>query len=128
MALNILVVDDSSVMRKMIIRSIHITGLDIGEVHEAENGREGLDLLDKNWVDLLFIDVNMPIMNGMEMLDLVRGNPETRDLSILIISTESNKKRIKEINEKKAGFVHKPFTPEELRSKIIELTGVMTSA
>lgn len=127
MALNILVVDDSSVMRKMIIRTLNMSGVLVGNIYEAGDGQRGLKLLDENWIDLLFIDVNMPVMNGMEMLNRVRNNPETRDLPVLIISTESNHKRIEEINENRAGFVHKPFTPEKLREKIVELTGVRTA-
>lgn len=124
MSLNVLVVDDSSVMRKMIIRTLRMSGVPIGDIFEAEDGRKGLDLLEGNWIDMLFIDVNMPVMNGMEMLTLVRSKPETKDLPVLIISTESNPQRIHQINENRAGFVHKPFTPETLREKIIELTGI----
>ena len=124
MSLNVLVVDDSSVMRKMIIRTLHMSGVPIGEIYEADNGQSGLELLDQNWIDMLFIDVNMPIMDGMEMLKRVRSRPDTRDLPILIISTESNPQRINQISENRAGFVHKPFTPEDLREKIIELTGI----
>lgn len=127
MSLNVLVVDDSSVMRKMIIRTLNMSGVPLGEVFEAEDGRLGLELLEENWIDMLFIDVNMPVMDGMEMLTLVRSKPETRDLPVLIISTESNPQRINEINENRAGFVHKPFTPETLREKIIELTGIYTA-
>ena len=127
MSLNVLVVDDSSVMRKLIIRTLNLSGVSVGDVFEAENGRKGLDLLDQNWIDMLFIDVNMPIMDGMEMLNRVRSKPETRDLPVLIISTESNPQRISEINKNRAGFVHKPFTPETLREKIIELTGMQTA-
>jgi two-component system chemotaxis response regulator CheY len=124
MAINILVVDDSAVMRSMIIKTINLCGLEVGEIHEAGNGQEGLRLLKDNWVDLLFIDVNMPVMDGMEMLDKVRNDPETRDLPILIVSTESNQDRIKTIDQKNAGFVHKPFPPEILRSKITGLLGI----
>lgn len=128
MALNILVVDDSSVMRQLIIRTINMCGIEIGEVFEADNGLKGLELLDQNWIDLLLIDINMPIMDGMEMLNLVRKQPETRDLPILIISTESNENRIQKINENRAGFVHKPFTSETLRTRIVEMTGVVESS
>ena len=124
MSLNVLVVDDSSVMRKMIIRTLKMSGVPLGEIYEADNGQSGLDLLDEHWVDMLFIDVNMPIMDGMEMLKRVRSKPDTRDLPILIVSTESNPQRIHQISENRAGFVHKPFTPETLREKIIELTGI----
>lgn len=128
MAINILVVDDSAVMRSMIIKTIKLCGLDIGDIHEAENGQKGLDQLYNNWIDLLFIDVNMPIMDGMEMLDRVREKAETRDLPILIVSTESNEERIKTIDEKRAGFVHKPFTPEKLKGKIEEMLGISNPA
>lgn len=121
MAINILIVDDSSVMRKMISKTIKISGIEIDTIFEAENGKEGLEVLNQHWIDVLFIDVNMPIMDGMEMLDHVRNRPDTKDLPILIVSTESNEKRIREIDQKKAGFVHKPFTPEVLREKIEEV-------
>ncbi len=126
MSLNVLVVDDSSVMRKMIIRTLNMSGVPVGEIYEAADGQRGLDVLDNNWIDMLFIDVNMPIMDGMEMLNRVRSEPATRDLPVLIISTESNPQRINQISENRAGFVHKPFTPEKLREKIIELTGMQT--
>lgn len=118
--INILIVDDSAVMRKMIIRTLTLCGLEIGNIYEAGNGKEGLDMLDKHWVDILFIDVNMPVMDGMEMLKLVRTRPDTRTLPVLIISTESNEDRIRMFDQNKAGFVHKPFTPEILKNKIEE--------
>lgn len=125
MAVNILVVDDSAVMRSMIKKTIHSSGVEIGEIYEAANGQEGLDLLEDNWLDILFIDVNMPVMDGMEMLDRVRKKSETRDIPILIVSTESNNERIEMINKQNAGFVHKPFTPEILRERILEALGVL---
>jgi two-component system chemotaxis response regulator CheY len=126
MAINILVVDDSAVMRSMIKKTIHNSGVDVGDIYEAENGQEGLAEADKNWIDLLFIDVNMPVMDGMEMLGKIRENPATRDMPVLIVSTESNSERIKKINELNAAFVHKPFTPEILREQILSVLGVHT--
>ena len=125
MAINILNVDDSAVMRSMIKKTIDRCGVEVGEVYEAENGIEGIDQLNKNWLDLIFLDVNMPIMNGMEMLDIIRNNPETTDLPVLIVSTESNAQRIEIISNHNAGFVHKPFTPETLREKIMDVLGVL---
>lgn len=124
MAVNILIVDDSAVMRSMIKKTIRNSGVELGEVHEAENGLEGLKQLNQHWVDLVFIDVNMPVMNGMEMLQEVRNSPETRSLPVLIVSTESNHERIERINAMGAGFVHKPFTPEKLKASILEALGV----
>jgi two-component system chemotaxis response regulator CheY len=125
MAVNILVVDDSAVMRSMIKKTIVSSGVDIGEIYEAANGKEGLQVLEENWLDILFIDVNMPVMDGMEMLDEVRKKSDTSDIPILIVSTESNHERIETIQKKNAGFVHKPFTPEVLRERILEALGVL---
>jgi two-component system chemotaxis response regulator CheY len=119
MPLNILVVDDSPVMRGMIIRTIGLSGIEVSEIHEAGNGREGLELLEKQWIDVLFMDVNMPVMNGIEMLDKIREQPALNDLPVMIISTESNEERIRAFREKGAVFIHKPFTPELLREKIL---------
>jgi two-component system chemotaxis response regulator CheY len=121
MAINILVVDDSAVMRKIIQRTINLCGLDIGDLFEAGNGNEGLAELKKHLIDLLFIDINMPEMNGMEMLAEVRKYNKTKDLPVLIVSTESNKGRIDEIEHQGAAFIHKPFTPEALREKILHV-------
>ena len=125
MAVNILVVDDSAVMRSMIKKTIKSSGVEIGEIYEAANGKEGLEVLEDNWLDILFIDVNMPVMDGMEMLDRVRSKSDTCDIPILIVSTESNSERIEIIQKKNAGFVHKPFTPEVLRERILEALGVL---
>ena len=125
MAVNILLVDDSAVMRSMIKKTIVSSGVDIGEIYEAANGKEGLQVLEENWLDILFIDVNMPVMDGMEMLDEVRKKSDTSDIPILIVSTESNHERIETIQKKNAGFVHKPFTPEVLRERILEALGVL---
>lgn len=124
MPLNILVVDDSAVMRAMIIRILRLTGLSLGEIYEASNGQEGLDLLDKNWVDLALIDINMPVMNGEQMIDSVRNSQATADLPIIVVSTESNAGRIEAIRQKNVEFVHKPFAPEILRQAVLQLTGV----
>lgn len=121
MAINILVVDDSAIMRAMIKKTINLCGLDINQIYEAGNGEEGLAILDEISVDLLFIDVNMPVMNGMEMLDNVKKNSRTKDIPTIIVSTESNEGRIKTIDRQNAKFVHKPFTPEVLRAKILEV-------
>ncbi|HEX30388.1 TPA: response regulator, partial [Candidatus Poribacteria bacterium] len=66
MALNILVVDDSSVMRSIIIKTLHLCGLPLGEIYQAVNGLEGLQALEENWIDLALVDINMPVMDGEE--------------------------------------------------------------
>ena len=124
MALNILVVDDSSVTRSMIVKSLKMAGVPLGEVIQASNGQEGLEKLDQNWIDLALIDINMPVMNGEVMIDRIRENPEWDSLPVIVVSTEGSKTRIDRLLEKDVRFVHKPFSPEIVRSVITEITGI----
>ena len=124
MTFNVLVVDDSAVMRAMVIKTLRLSGLPLGEIHQAGNGQEGLDQLEENWVDLALLDINMPVMDGETMVDRIRENPATRDLAIVIVSTESSDTRIERLRGKGAAFVHKPFTPETLREVVFQVTGV----
>lgn len=123
MALNVLVVDDSSVMRKMIIRTLQLTGLPLGEVHEAADGAEGLAQLDEHWIDLALVDLNMPVMSGEEMIERLRANPELAALSVVVVSTDGSETRLARIRSKVDGFVHKPFTPEHLGETISRIVG-----
>jgi two-component system chemotaxis response regulator CheY len=124
MALNILVVDDSAVMRSMIVKTLHISGLPIGKIYEACHGQEGLDVISQNWIDLILTDINMPIMNGMEMVENLHANPETAHIPILFVSSAGFQANSEIVQKTGAGFIRKPFTPEQLRDTIIQLTGV----
>jgi len=124
MALNILIIDDSAVMRKMIIKTMGMCGIPIGEITQAANGREGLEELGKNWIDIVILDINMPIMNGEEMIDEMQQDPEIKDIPVIVISTEGSSTRIERLKEKGARFIKKPFTPEIIRDTIYEVTGV----
>ena len=124
MALNVLVVDDSAVMRQMVIKTLGLCGIPMGQVFQAANGREGLEVLDSNWIDLVLVDINMPVMNGEEMITKIRENPDTADLAVIVVSTDGSASRIQMLQRKGAGFVHKPFTPEILRDQILGTTGV----
>jgi two-component system, chemotaxis family, chemotaxis protein CheY len=124
MAFNVLVVDDSAVMRTMIIRTLRMTGVPLRDIHEAAHGREALEVLDDRWVDLALVDINMPVMNGEEFIDHVREDATTRDLSIIVVSTESSETRINKILGRGASFIHKPFRPESLRKAILNVTGM----
>src|SRR5919109_1234047 len=124
MALNVLVVDDSAVMRAMIIKTLRLSGLQFNELYQASNGAEALQVLAEHWVDLALLDINMPVMNGEEMLIHVRQSPETADLAVIVVSTEGSDTRIAALRQLGAEFIHKPFTPEELRETIKSITGV----
>jgi two-component system chemotaxis response regulator CheY len=126
MSLNVLVVDDSAVVRKMIIKTLGMAGLPIGDAIEAANGREGLEALEANWIDMVFADLNMPEMNGEEMIDRIRQNPALAELPVVVISTEGSETRIQRLLEQNVKFIHKPFTPEQLREVIEELVGALS--
>jgi two-component system chemotaxis response regulator CheY len=124
MAFNILVVDDSAVMRQMVMKAVRMSGVEVGEVHQAANGREGLDVLSRNWIDLVLLDLNMPVMNGEEMIEQMRAIPETKSLPVVVVSTERSRTRLERLRRWGVWFVRKPFAPETVRTIIQEATGV----
>ena len=124
MPLNVLIVDDSSVMRAMIIKTIRMSGLDLGDVYQAGNRQEGLEAARNNWIDLVVADINMPVMNGEEMIDRMKADPELADLPTIVISTEGSATRIERLERKGVKFIHKPFTPEIIRDSNHTLTGI----
>ncbi|MBN1420667.1 MAG: response regulator [Planctomycetes bacterium] len=123
MALNILVVDDSKIMRSVIIQTLRMTGLPLHEVREAGDGKEGLEILRKEWVDLVFLDLNMPVMGGLEMIGHLQTDPDLPEVPIIVVSTESSQTRIDALVTNGIHFVHKPFTPEDVRAAIADLIG-----
>lgn len=123
MGLNVLVVDDSAVMRAMIVRTLRLTGLPLGTVSQAGSAEEGLDILARDWIDLALVDLNMPGMGGEEMIVRVRQTPSIADLMVVVVSSESCQTRIDRLRETGAAFVHKPFEPVRLRQIIDNLMG-----
>lgn len=124
MALNVLVVDDSSVTRAMIIKTMKMAGMPLGDVYQAANGKEGLEALDANWIDLALVDINMPVMNGEEMIETLRENPEWQNLPVIVVSTEGSQTRIERLERKGVRFIHKPFSPETVREIINDMLGL----
>ncbi|MBN2317359.1 MAG: response regulator [Sedimentisphaerales bacterium] len=119
MALNILIVDDSCLVRKAIKRIIEMIDLDDGNIYEAENGLEALDLLNKERIDLVLSDLNMPEMGGIEMFQRMKTEDKTKSIPVVIVTTESSVSRVKELLEDGIkDYLHKPFTPEEFREII----------
>jgi two-component system chemotaxis response regulator CheY len=128
MALNVLVVDDSSVMRSIIIKTLKLSGLPLGEIWEAKNGEEGLRVFQEQWVDLALVDIHMPVMDGEEMLRRLKKNKAYENLPVIVVSSESDPARIEKMLELGATFIHKPFTPEILREVVMAVTGVSDEA
>ncbi len=114
---NILIVDDSSTMRKIISRSLRQAGLVVDEIFEAGDGIEGLNALGNNKVDLILSDINMPNMDGLEFVKQVRaGGHKT---PIVMITTEGGEDIIREaVASGASGSIRKPFTPEQLQEKL----------
>ena len=123
MALDLLVADDSSVMRKMLIRTMRIAGLPLGTVYEASNGATAVTLVRKRSVGLALLDINMPGMNGLEVLSRIRSDPRTEGLPVVVVSTEGSSRRIEEVRRNRAGFVKKPFTPDSLVDAVVHALG-----
>ena len=124
MVLDVLVVDDSSVMRAVIIKAMRLSGLPLGEVHEAATGQEGLQVLEEHAVDLAVVDLTMPVMTGEEMIDKIRQNAEIVDFPLIVISSEGSDKRIERLRKKDVRFLQKPISPHAIREIILDVTGV----
>jgi two-component system chemotaxis response regulator CheY len=123
-ALQLLVVDDSPVTRKMVRRAIGLCGLEIQEVHEAANGEEALARLATTPVDLVLADVNMPVMNGMEFVKRMASDPALSRIPVVIVATPMSEDRVEEILDAGArAFLTKPFRPESLRDLVMEILG-----
>lgn len=122
MAYNILIVDDSRAMRNVVRKTISLSGFNIGECWEAGNGQEALEVLNSHWVDLILADLNMPVMNGMEMLREMNKNKIFRNIPVILITTEGSEKRIEEaIALGIKGYVQKPFHPETIRDVLTQI-------
>jgi len=122
MAYRVLIVDDSPAMRKFIRRVIDISGFDCSLQLEASNGREALDVLSREWVDLILTDINMPVMNGEQFLRELEKDEALRQVPVLVVSTDSTLQRVQQMLGLGArGYVTKPFTPEMLRSQLERL-------
>ncbi len=119
MALNILIVDDSSTVRAVIVKTLGMAGVETGTLHEAADGAAALQSLEEHWIDLVLADLNMPGMGGMELVTRMKENDSLSDIPVLIVSTEGSKTRVEELRRQGiAGFLRKPFTPESLKSAV----------
>ena len=114
MAYNILIIDDSAIVRKVLIKTINMADVCIQEIYQAANGEEGLKQIAEHSVDLIFLDINMPTMNGMEFMRRLRGVPGIAEIPVIVVSTEGSKERRDELFSLGIkAFMRKPITPEE---------------
>lgn len=117
-----LIVDDSSVMRKIVERALRQAGLDPLVVHEAASGTEGIEVLRSRKVDLILSDINMPSMDGLEFLRQIRAQQLAPGVPVVMITTESSEEHVKAAIQAGAqGYIRKPFTAEQVKERVLPL-------
>lgn len=121
-SLSVLIVDDSRIMRRMVARSLALSGVTLREIHEASDGRQALALLEVTQVDVVFVDVNMPIMGGIEMIEAMVKMEKIAHTPVVIVSTERSEARMLRLrNLGVRAYIHKPFTPEQFRAALFDV-------
>lgn len=124
MGIKALIIDDSSVMRKIVERSLRQAGIDLSHVLEAGNGQEALTALGSGKVDLILSDINMPVMDGLEFVRRVQGTNLAVGTPIVMITTEGSEANVMEALSLGArGYIRKPFTPEQVKEHVIPVLG-----
>jgi two-component system, chemotaxis family, chemotaxis protein CheY len=120
MPIRALIVDDSSVMRKIVERSLRQAGIDLSEVFQAGNGAEALTVLKGNPVDLILCDINMPVMDGLEFIKQLAGIENAKNVPVVMITTEGSEAHVVQALSCGArGYIRKPFTPEQVKEHVV---------
>jgi two-component system chemotaxis response regulator CheY len=120
--ITVLIVDDSSVMRKIIERSVRQAGLENASIIEADNGVEALDRVRSHRVDLILTDINMPVMDGLTFLGQMREQELAPGVPVVIISIEGSEQHVRQaIAVGARAYIRKPFTPEQVRDRVLPL-------
>jgi two-component system chemotaxis response regulator CheY len=116
---DVLVVDDSAAIRKILQRVLRQTGMAIRAIHEAGDGQEALELLKTQSIDLVLTDINMPKMDGIQFLAALKASPKWRNIPVVMITTEGGETKVGEaVKLGAAGYVRKPFTADQIKEKL----------
>jgi two-component system, chemotaxis family, chemotaxis protein CheY len=119
-SLRALIVDDSSVMRKIVERSLRQAGIDLNQVIEAGNGAEALAVLQEQQVDLILCDINMPVMDGLEFIKQLRDLEKAKGVPVIMITTEGSEAHVVQALSCGArGYIRKPFTAEQVKTQVV---------
>jgi two-component system chemotaxis response regulator CheY len=122
MAINVLMVDDSSTIRSILKRTLALSGVEIGAVVEAASAEEALARLTQYKIDLVLTDLNMPGMGGEALVDALTADAKTKDLPIVVISSEGNTSVLESLYARGVKkIMRKPFNPGELRLVVEEI-------
>lgn len=126
MSFSILVVDDSEIIREVLQRTLSMTKIPFSNIFKAGNGVEALTILKDQWVDLVFTDIHMPVMGGIELIETMHSSPEYKDIPVVVISTEGSTTRIDQLKSLDIkGYLRKPFTPESIRDVLNSTLGTI---
>jgi two-component system chemotaxis response regulator CheY len=118
----VLIVDDSSVMRKIVVRSLRQAGLELQEVVEASNGSEALRISREHPFELILTDINMPVMDGLEFVRQLRSIEAAKDIPVVMITTEAGEAHVVQaLSSGASGYIRKPFTPDQIKERVIPL-------
>lgn len=124
MPYNILIVDDSETVRAVLARTLEMAGVAVSTLHQAANGEEALEVMKNNWIDLVFSDINMPGMGGVEMIERMQESDLLGTVPVVVVSTEGSKTRIDDLLSKGVrAYIRKPFTPEKVKAVVEKLLG-----
>jgi len=119
---HVLIVDDSSVMRKIVERSLRQAGVNIAQVLEAGNGAEALGVVQRAKVDLILCDINMPVMDGLEFVKQLPGIENARAVPVVMITTEGSENHVVQaLSSGARGYIRKPFTPDQVKEHVLPL-------
>jgi len=120
--MDVLIVDDSAAIRKILQRVLRQADVPLCLVHEAGDGAEALTVLKTKKVDLILSDINMPNMDGLEMLGKLKSDESLKNVPVIMVSTEGSQTKVLEaVQLGAAGYVRKPFTPDQIKDKLIGL-------
>lgn len=115
-----LIVDDSSVMRKIVERSLRQAGIDLVQVMEAGNGAEALGIVKESAVDLILCDINMPVMDGLEFVKQLQAMDVPKRAPVVMITTEGSEAHVVQaLSFGAKGYIRKPFTPDQVKEHVI---------
>lgn len=129
MAYNILLVDDSATTRAVVAKLLHLAKIPLNNLLEASNGKEALQILDRHWVDLIMADINMPVMNGIEMIEAIAEDSSLDAIPVVVVSTEGSVTLIEHLKTRGVrAWIRKPFTPELIRNVVNDTLGLEESA
>lgn len=122
MPLDVLIVDDSAAIRKILQRVLRQADVPIGQVFEAGDGVEAIEALKAQPVGLILSDINMPNMDGLQLLAHLKSAEEWKKVPVVMVTTEGSQARVMEAVELgAAGYVRKPFTAEQIKEKLLPL-------